>query len=166
MDNVLKVLISSFVLIASSVSMANDVDGELDVECRTVADKSVSKSNYRSMLLEAKDTDGNIMKSKRYTWGMSTFAHYVDSDTHVEIEYKTGKRGFKILENGTFRNDGYVSPEAALLIMRLQAQIDDSSTRQPHGLINTTVNCDVAWTGAEPLLSSCYLTPAVDAPRY
>ena len=166
MENVLKVLVSGFVLIASSASMANNLDGELDVECRPAADKSVSKSNYRSMLVEAKDTDGNIMKSKRYTWGNSTFAHYVGTDTHVEIEYKRGKKDFKILENGEFSTDGYVSPEAALLIMRLQAQIDQSDVRRPYWLIDTTVSCDVGWTGAEPLLSNCYITPVVNIPRF
>lgn len=164
--NALKVLVSGLALVAASAAFAGDVDGELDVECRDVADKSKAKSNYRSMLVEAKDTDGNIMKSKRYTWGISTFAHYVSDDTHVEIEYKRGKKSFKIMENGEFRNDGYVSPEAALLIMRLQAQIDQSEVRQPYWLINTTVNCDIAWTGAEPLLSSCYITPVVDVPKH
>jgi hypothetical protein len=165
MSSTLKALVSGLVLFSAAGAMANDVDGSLDAECRDVSDKAVSKSNYRSMLVEATDSDGNIMSSKRFTWGDSSFAHFVGGGDHVEIEYKRGKDGFKIKENGVFSEDGYVSPHAALLVMRVQAQIDASSARIPKYLIDTTVTCDVGWNGAEPVLSACYLTPVVNIPR-
>jgi hypothetical protein len=165
MSVTLKALVSGLVLFSAAGAFADDTDGSMDVECRDAKDKAVSKSNYRSMLVEATDTDGNILRSKRFTWADSSFAHYVGGDDHVEIEYKHGKDGFKIKENGVFSTDGYVSPHAALLVMRLQTQIDLSAARIPKFLINTTVTCDVGWNGAETVLSACYLTPVVNIPK-
>jgi hypothetical protein len=129
-------------------------------------DVGVSKSNYRQYLLEATDGEGNMIGSlKRYTWANSSFAHYVSKadGMHVEIEWKRGA-GYEIYENGTLTTDGYVSPEAALLILRLNEQIEQTNTRIPRLMVNTVVDCTVAWNGYGAEISSCYVTPVIDLP--
>jgi hypothetical protein len=139
-------------------------EGETVASCTELADRSLSKSNMRQYKLEAYDAEGNLFgKSKRYTWGDKSFAQYVGGDTHVEIVYKRGMY-FKVFENGVASEDNYLSPEAALLVIRLQEQINQSDTRTPVGMIATTVSCDVGWTGTEPTLSACYVTPVIDVP--
>ena len=114
--------------------------------------------------LEASDGAGYFIgKLKRYTWANSSFAHYVADDTHVEIEWKRGA-GFEIYENGELTTDGYVSPEAGLLMIRLNEQIEQTGTRIPKWMVSTSVDCQVTWNGYGAELSSCFVTPVLDKP--
>jgi hypothetical protein len=163
---------SKFILIAvslfSSTAFANGPSTDTDsvLAWASSKDTGVSKSNYRQYLLEATDGEGNLIGSlKRYTWANSSFVHYVnaDKDLHVQIEWKRGA-GYEIYENGHFSSDGYVSPEAALLMIRLNEQIEQTNTRIPRLMVNTTVDCQVAWNGYGAEISSCFVTPAIDLP--
>jgi hypothetical protein len=163
---------SKFILIAaslfSSTAFANAPAADTDsvLAWASSKDTGVSKSNYRQYLLEATDGEGNLIGSlKRYTWANSSFTHYVSlaEDIHVEIEFKRGA-GFEIYENGNLSTDGYVSPEAALLMIRLNEQIEQTGTRIPRLMVSTSVDCQVAWNGYGAEISSCYVTPVLDLP--
>jgi hypothetical protein len=127
-------------------------------------DSGVAKSTMRQHLVEGYDADGNVFgKMKRYTWGDSSFAQYVDPNTGLHVMVETNfTGGVRMMEDGVESPDFSISPEAALLIIRIQEQADQTSARIPMRMVTATVDCDVAWNGYGAELSNCYLSATND----
>lgn len=148
----------------SNVAAAND--GFVNT-WTTVKDTAVAKSTIRQYLLEATDGDGEMIGSlKQYTWRTSSYAQYVsaDGDTHVQVKFTRGQTYGKVWENGVASEDGFVSPQAALLVLRLQEQINQTDARIPMYMVSADVDCQVLWTGLSTEIGHCSLTPVLDLP--
>ena len=127
-------------------------------------DTGVAKSTVRQHLVEGYDADGNVFgQMKRYTWGDSSFAQYVDPNTGLHIMVETNfTGGVRMMEDGVESPDFAISPEAALLIIRLQEQINQTDARIPMRMVTAAVDCEVTWNGYGTELSNCYLSATND----